>query len=103
MPGVEPCPLCNRPASYTEMRHPAKGKRFDCVECTQFAIDEVADTAIMEMVEISRSEFKAKASRHAKESGPNRLWVLRGPKSDELGGDGHGVARTTIVGEWIPR
>jgi len=103
MPGVEPCPLCNRPAHYIEVRHPANCRRFDCVHCTQFAIDEVAERQILTMVEVSRSEFKERASKHARESGPNRLWVLRGPKPNELGGDGHGVAQTTIVGEWITR
>ncbi|WPG35336.1 hypothetical protein [Variovorax sp. EBFNA2] len=103
MPGVEPCPLCNRPASYVETQRPHRGKRFECVNCTHFFIDEVAEQVILNMVESTRSEARAKASKQAQASGPDRLYVMRAPKQNELGGDGHGVARSTMMSEWIPR
>lgn len=93
------CPLCGNPAEYRRVTSP-EGKHFECPVCTRFFIDEHSEYEIDSMVEMTRSEFKRGASECAKRSGPDRLYVVREPRADELGGDGHGVAQRTIVTEW---
>lgn len=96
------CPLCGKPARYSRVSSPA-GKHFHCATCTEFFIDETSERRIEAMPETTRSEFRASASQHAAEGGSDRLFVLRAPRRDEEGGDGHGVARATIIGEWVSR
>lgn len=96
------CPLCGGPASYRSVSEP-DGKRFECPACTQFFIDSHTEQELASMGEFARSDFKRDASECARRSGPSRLYVLREPRPDELGGDGYSVARRTIVTEWLER
>ncbi len=94
------CPLCGGSAEFRWIASP-EGKRFECPVCTRFFIDEHSEHEIASMVEVTRSEFKRAASKHAQQSGPNRLYVLREPRQEEFGGDGRSAAKCTIFTEWI--
>lgn len=95
------CPLCDQSAEF-EVVHEPYGKRFTCSSCTEFFIDSSTESRIRNFPEVTRTEFRERARKQARNAGVDHLFVLREPRSDELGGDGHGVARTTIVGELIP-
>lgn len=97
----QPCPLCDQSAAF-EIVHAPFGKRFTCSSCTEFFIDPVTESRIRNLPEVTRTEFRERAQKQARNAGVDHLFVLREPRSDELGGDGHGAARTTIVGESIP-
>ena len=94
---TQPCPFCDAPAA-ASVCHDPYGSRYDCPTCGTFFIDSVAEERIAWM----QQEFRDTASKKAKGTPPGKLFVLRGPRPDELGGDGHGVARTTMIGEYVP-
>lgn len=96
------CPLCDGPAEYLPTAEPV-GKRFSCGTCTEFFVDRCSEDRIAAMPETFRSDFKARASKHAAESGADRLFVIREPRRNEEGGDGHGVAKTSVIAEWVLR
>jgi hypothetical protein len=94
------CPLCGSMAT-AEVVHNPYGKRIACPTCTEFFIDPSSERHIDSMPEVTKSECKAKLSKSAQDSGPKHLLVIREPTNDELGGDGHNVARTRMVAEWV--
>lgn len=93
----QPCPLCQRDSTF-EMCAEPWGKRFSCPECTEFFIDSATE----EYITSANTGVRETAAKKAKATPPGKLLVLREPRSDELGGDGHGVARTTMIGEYVP-
>jgi len=98
---TQACPLCNAAAAYETVHNPY-GKRFSCPTCGDVFIDLAMERYIAGIPEVARSEFKAKLSKSAQASGPNRFYVIREPKANEITGDGRGVARTSMITEWLP-
>lgn len=96
------CPLCGSGADF-ETVHEPYGKRFNCPSCIEFFIDPSSEKHIAELPEVTRTETRKKLSDSARSGGPTRLLVIRHPRNDELGGDGHGVARTRMIAEWVTR
>jgi hypothetical protein len=94
------CPLCDDGADYEIVDDPS-GKRFVCPTCTKFFIDLSSETYLSRLPEVTRSEMRKKLSVSAKSSEPDQLFVIREARKDELGGDGHQVARTRMIAEWV--
>lgn len=95
------CPLCSRPAAY-ETVHDPYGKRFTCSTCTEFFIDGSTEQLIANMPAGAADEFRAKASKAAQRTPRGCLCIFREPIDTELGGDGRGVARATMVCKYEP-
>lgn len=96
------CPLCDSSANFKMVDAPY-GKLFTCPTCSDYFIDNSSETYVGELSEVTKTEVRSKLSESAKSSGPNRLFVIRMPRNDELGGDGHGVAKTRMIAEWVSR
>jgi hypothetical protein len=96
------CPLCDSPATY-EISHQPYCKHFTCPVCTEFFIDPSSERHLSGLVEVPKTEFRKKLSAAARASGPEQIFVIRAPRPDEIGGDGHGIARTNLIAEHISR
>lgn len=96
----ELCPLCDNMAEY-ERVHSPYGKRFTCQSCAEFFIDQSSEAYLSELPEVTKSETRKKLSASARDSGKDRLFVIREPRLDELGGDGQQIARTRMIAEWV--
>ena len=96
----ELCPLCDNVAE-CERVHSPYGKRFTCKSCTDFFIDQSSEAYLSELPEVTRSETRKKLSESARDSGADRLFVIREPRIDEFGGDGQQIARTRMIAEWV--
>jgi hypothetical protein len=96
------CPLCDAEAAYETVDAPY-GKRFACPTCQEFFIDPSSESHIAGLPEVTKTEARKKLSESARASGPSRLFVIRQPRNDELGGDGHSIARTRMIAEWVSR
>ena len=79
------------------------GKLFACPTCREFFIDSSSELYLSELPEVTKTEVRLKLSKSAKSSGDNRLFVIRQPNNNELGGDGHSVAKTRMIADWIER
>lgn len=93
----QPCPLCDNAAATYKTTHEPFGKLFECPSCTKFFIDSSSEIHLSSLPEVFKTERRTQLSKMAKASLPDEDLVLREPRSDELGGDGHGVARTTMI------
>ncbi|WP_148293034.1 hypothetical protein [Comamonas sp. B-9] len=94
------CPLCGQTASFVITSKP-HGKRFTCEQCTKFWIDDYSEDYLSAIPEMAVSEMKATLSGKARKTAEGHLYVIREPKPSEITGDGHGVARTSLVTEWV--
>lgn len=94
------CPLCGHDAQFSVTTNP-NGKHFTCSHCTEFWIDGYAEKYISDVPEVARSEMKHKLSEQAQKTASGHLYVIREPKHSEITGDGHGVARTSLITEWV--
>lgn len=93
----QPCPLCDNAAATYKITHEPFGKSFECPSCTKFFIDSSSEIHLSSLPEVTKTEMRTKLTKMAKASLPDDDLILRAPRNDELGGDGHGVARTTMV------
>lgn len=96
----QPCPLCDRPANHN-ISHDPNCKHFTCNECREFFVDEPSEKHLAGLAEIFKTELRAKLSAMAKACPSDCVFVLRVPRCDELGGDGHSVARTNMRAEYV--
>lgn len=95
------CTLCgSEAAKFTSTQNPL-GKRYTCPHCTEFWIDEYAESYISGSPEVTRTEIRRNLSRQAQKTAAGHLYVIREPKRSEITGDGHSVARTSLVTEWV--
>lgn len=94
------CPLCDRPASHN-ISHDPYCKHFTCNECREFFIDASSETYLAGLVEVFKTELRAKLSAMSKACPSDCVFVLRVPRRDELRDDGHGVARTNMKAEYV--
>lgn len=95
------CALCgSEEATFTSTTNP-RGKRFTCPHCTEFWIDEYAESYISGTPEVTRTEMRRNLSRQSQKTAAGNLYVIREPKRSEITGDGHSVARTSLITEWI--
>lgn len=97
------CPLCDNAASTYETAHNPFGKLFACPSCTKFFIDSSSETHLFRLPEATKTEVRMKLSKMAKACQADKVFVIRQPRNDELGGDGHGVARTEMIAEYLSR
>jgi uncharacterized protein (DUF169 family) len=96
------CPLCDQAAEFETVDRPY-GKRVTCPSCGDFFIDPSSQAHIDGMPEVTRTECRTKLRKMAGSCGEDDILVIRAPKSEELGGDGHSVARTKMIAEVIAR
>lgn len=96
------CPLCGQAATFKTVHRPY-GKRVTCPSCGDFFIDPSSEARIEDMPEVTKTECRTKLQKMASECGENDLLVIRAPNNDELGGDGHSVARTRMIAEVVTR
>lgn len=96
------CPLCGEPATY-EISNQPYCKHFTCRTCVGFYIDASSEKHIASLSEVTKSETRRKLSDKARACKADHVFVIRAPRSDELGGDGHSVARTTMIAECLSR
>ena len=94
------CPLCFAEAIYMHVENPY-GKLFTCHKCGDFFIDSSSEEHIKSLPEVTNTEFREKLSNMAKMKKPNSKFVIREPRDDERGGDGHGVARAQMIAQWV--
>lgn len=83
MPGNEPCPLCNRPASYTETRLPFAAKRFECGHCKNFVIDAAAEAHLAELPEFAYTDLRRALSDLSRTAAPGDRLLIREPYPGE--------------------
>ena len=96
------CPLCDTVATFKKTNDPY-GKLFTCQTCREFFIDPSSEAHLAELPEVAKTEFRLSLSKSSKSGEANQLFIIREPRNDELGGDGHGIARTQLIAEWITR
>lgn len=96
----QPCPLCDNAAATYKITQTPFGKSFECPSCAKFFIDSSSENYLSSLPEVTKTERRAQLSKKAKASLPDEDFILREPRSDELGGDGHGVAITTMIAEY---
>lgn len=94
------CPLCDKVATY-EIVHDPFGKRFACPSCAEFFIDSSSERYLSKLPEVTKTETREKLRKIAESCPSDQLFVIREPRSDERGGDGHGVARTEMVAQCL--
>jgi hypothetical protein len=99
----QPCPLCDNAAATYKTTDKPFGKSFECPSCTKFYIDSSSEIYLSSLSEVTKTEHRIKLSKMAKACLIDNVFELREPRSDELGGDGHGVARTTMIAEYRKR
>ena len=99
---IEHCPLCGQRAKLESTADP-KGQLCTCPECVAFWIDDYAMHYLASIAEPARTEMLQQLSISATKTAPGNLYVVRQPKPSEITGDGHKVARTSLVSEWISR
>ena len=100
MTTTQACPLCDRDATCAVVHQP-HGKRFACAACGTFFIDVSSEVHIAGLPEVFKTEYREKLQKKAKACATSGLLVMRKPRSDELGGDGYGIARTTMIAECV--
>jgi hypothetical protein len=96
------CPLSDEPATY-EISYRPYCKHFKCPTCTEFFIDASSEAHIAGLPEVTKTKWRADLSKRAQACPADRVFVIRAPRNDELGGDGHGVAKTTMIVECLSR
>ena len=101
MPTVsQQCPLCDNAAAY-ETVHDPDGKRFQCSECSEFFIDRCSEAYIASLVEVTKTDIRDKLKAGAQKCRKPDIYVIRGPRKEELGGDGRSVARANMIAECV--
>ena len=96
------CPLCFSDASFEFTSNPS-GKYFSCLKCTEFFIDASSEKYIEDLPEVTKTECREKLSNLAKMQKKNSNFIIREPRNEERGGNGHGVAQTQMIAEWVER
>lgn len=96
------CPLCFSETSFEFASNPY-GKIFSCPKCTEFFIDASSEKYIGELPEVTKTECREKLSNLAKMQKTNSKFIIREPRNEERGGNGHGVAQKQMIAEWVER
>jgi hypothetical protein len=96
------CPICDTKSTF-EVVHQPYGKLFTCPNCTEFFIDVSSEKYLGHLPEVTRTDTRRKLQQNARACGPENVFVIRAPRNDELGGDGRGIAQTTMIAECITR
>jgi Zn-finger protein len=94
------CPLCFSEAVFEFTSNPY-GKLFSCTKCTEFFIDSSSEKYIEELPEVTKTECREKLSNLAKKQKVNSKFIIREPRNEERGGNGHDVAQTQMIAEWV--
>ena len=97
------CPLCDNAAANYKITHTPFGKSFECPTCNRFFIDSSSENYLSSLPEVTKTERRAQLSKKAKACLDDDVFVIREPQSTELGGDGHGVARSAMISEYWKR
>ena len=95
------CPLCGHDEARFNTTHFPVGKHFACQHCTEFWIDGYAEEYVASIPEVARTEMRGRLSKQAQETAAGHLYVIREPKRSEITGDGHDVARTSLITERV--
>lgn len=96
------CPLCFSDALFEFTSNPYR-KIFSCLKCTEFFIDASSEKYIEELPEVTKTEFREKLSNLAKMQKKNSKLIIREPRNEERGENGHGIAQTQMIAEWVER
>ena len=100
---VQTCPLCDNAGATYKITYAPFGKSFECPTCNRFFIDSSSENYLSSLPEVTKTERRAQLSKKAKACLDVDVFVIREPQSTELGGDGHGVARSAMISEYWKR
>jgi len=89
------CPLCNIPSEFIGTDY-GKRKAFNCGNCTEFIISNLAETRLEQAPQKWKEDFSAKA----KKAPSDKVLVITAPSSPQQSG---GVASVALVGEYVLR
>lgn len=98
----EVCPLCSHHATFKSTENP-EGQRYKCQDCGEFWIDDYAISYLARIPESNRHSTLEKLSAQVRRGHPAHVCVIRQPRPSEITGDGHGVARLSLMTEWVGR